>query len=373
MKIGVLVERWISGGIENYLVTHFENMNTHGLEITIITSKKETSFFDDRLNNIGIDIIELLEKPLGPFLRPVYIEKQLKKFLKVNFMDVLHINANNGMSLKYAKIGSKSGVKRVIVHGHNSDTGGGFGRPVKLMAHNLSKLVYMNYPTDYWACSDKAAKWLYSKKINKYNYQFVKNGINTKLFKFNLEHRLRIRNELGIMDRKIIGTIGRLSEQKNQQFLIEIMNELSKISSDYILLIVGNGELEGALKENVKRLSLSDKVIFYGTSNNIPHLLSAMDIFVLPSKYEGFPFVGIEAQCSGLKSIVSQQVTKRLQITNLINYEHINKGNSNWVERIDNTIKNENRECYYKYVEEEGFDIKRTASELRKRYFGEVI
>lgn len=368
MKICILVERWVGGGIENYLTSHFEHMDMQGLDIIIVTSAKETDFFDERLNKLGIKIKELLNESAGPFVRPVVLFKKLNSYLEKESFDLIHINANNGVGLRYAKIAQKSNIPRIIVHSHNSGTGMGIGRSIKLLGHYIGKKLYMKYPTEYWACSDLAAKWLFSPTIAKNKYSFVKNGINTEKVIFNFEKRKKIRSELGLEKKFTIGSIGRLSEQKNHAYLLNVFSELVKVRPEVKLLLIGSGELEEKLKLQAKELSISDDVIFYGSTNDVQMMLSAMDTFVLPSKYEGFPLVGIEAQCSGLETIVSNLVTKKLKLTDLISFEPINSNNSNWINRLESIDYRKNREQYQEVILNKGYDIKKTASDLRKRY-----
>lgn len=370
MKICILVERWVGGGIENYLISHFEHMDLQELEIVIVTSAKETTFFDDRLEKLGIKMYELLDKPAGPFMRPIVLFKNLTSYLKKEHFDLIHINANNGVGLRYAKIAYKNDISRIIVHSHNSGTGKGIGRSIKLIGHYLGKKMYMNYPTEYWACSDLAAKWLFSSTVVKNNYEFVKNGINTTEVSFNLEKRKTLRRELGIEKNYVIGSIGRLSEQKNHTYLLIFFADLLKARPEAKLLLVGSGELEKQLKSQAKELSISNNVIFYGSTNDVQMMLSAMDIFVLPSKYEGFPLVGIEAQCSGLETVVSDLVTKKLKLTKLVSFEPINNEDSNWVNKLKSRNYINNREQYQEIILNKGYDIKETARDLRKRYLG---
>ena len=138
-------------------------------------------------------------------------------------------------------------------------------------------------------------------------FSVLHNAVRTDAFLFDSNARAEIRNELGIDGKFVLGHIGRFSLPKNHDFLLDIFSEVKKRRPDSVLLLVGEGTLEAKVREKVRQLELDDSVLFIGRQMDIGRWLSAMDLFVLPSLYEGLGLVLVEAQCNGLFCVVSQE------------------------------------------------------------------
>ena len=190
--------------------------------------------------------------------------------------------------------------------------------------------------THKWACSDKAAKYMFGTMDGIY---IMNNGIYLDDFTYSKKSRIRVRNELKIDKNEIvIGHVAQFTKVKNHKFLIDVFEELSHKYGNVKLLLVGSGELFDDIQKYVKDKKLSDKVIFYGISKNVAELLSAMDVFVLPSYFEGLPIVGIEAQCSGLPCYISDSVTKQIDLTGNVIFLPIDKGIQPWFSSLSEVI-----------------------------------
>ena len=259
------------------------------------------------------------------------------------------------------------GVNRRIIHSHNSSTEGG----INPILHKLFKALMLVSVTDYISCSRDAALWMFPKsKVD--SAVFLKNGIDTEKFAFNKQRRDIIRESLGISDNcKVIGHVGRFSEQKNHQKLIGIFDEFQKLVPDSKLILIGDGELKDQIKEKVSSLQLDGKVIFVGNTDDVPSYLSAMDAFVFPSLFEGFGISIIEAECSGVHAYVSEVIPDEAIIAKNIRKIPLIHDNREWALQISNDLKlgNSNREEAYKIISDKGFDIKDAAQTLRGLLF----
>ena len=205
----------------------------------------------------------------------------------------------NSAVMLYPLIAAKiSNVKVIIAHSHNASSDKGI---LKKMLHNINKNFIPLFANHFFACSNKAGKWFYSKKImNSKNYFVINNCIDIDKFKFNYETRNNKRKELHLKNENIVvGHVGRFNKQKNHTFLIDIFNEAYKENDKLRLVMVGIGPLMNKIKKKVIQLNLSDAVLFLGQRSDVNELMQAMDIFILPSLYEGLPLVGVEAQTSG--------------------------------------------------------------------------
>lgn len=316
-KIGVFTDRWLSGGIESYLVSNFEKMDRTDIEITILTTKKISNFYDERLDMMGISLIELLpDDSVSEVTRTYKSLKPFKEKLMNEKYDILHLNIYNGVSLIYSKVAQASGVKKIIAHSHNSAVGQVRLRSIKVLSHHLSKMKYEKYLSDYWACSDLAAEWMFTRKT-KDRVKLMRNGVDTDKFKFDPIKRINFRNEHRLSSKVLVlGAMGRLNNQKNPLFLLSIAKELKKRGVSFVLLLAGEGELKNTIDEIIERDKLSDNVRLIGVIKDAPTFFSGIDMFLLPSLFEGNPIVGVESQCSGATCFFSNNITKQAIILN---------------------------------------------------------
>src|SRR5690606_4659996 len=175
-----------------------------------------------------------------------------------------------------------------------------------------ARMMMRDFPTHYFSCSNHAANWLFGTKMKEVTPTIVPNAVDVKRFQFNPEIRNRLRTELNGENRFIIGHVGRFEKQKNHEFLIDIFYEIKKRKRNGMLVLVGEGILQSRVERKVKQLGLENDVKFLGVRKDIPELLQAFDIFLFPSLFEGLPVVLVEAQAAGLKSIVSNTITKEV-------------------------------------------------------------
>ena len=267
------------------------------------------------------------------------------------------------------------GVKNIIIHSHSSNLGrdSGFIKLRRKM-HNCSKLLLKYIGTKFLACSEEAKFWMYDKKIWN-NVIILKNTIECDKYAFDLKKRSKIRNELNIGNEYLIGNIGRLVAVKNQKFLIQIFFQIQKFENNVKLIIIGSGELKKELLNYIEELNIKNKVILIDSTDKIDEYLSAMDIFILPSLFEGLPLVGIEAQTSGLKCIFSDTITDQIKITDLCDFLSLNESEK-WEKIILKHLMDykkinfykDKRSDYVKKVKEKGYDVGQVLDILEKIY-----
>ena len=163
--------------------------------------------------------------------------------------------------------------------------------------------------------------------------------------------------------------MGRLSEQKNYPFLFKAYKELLQIRKDVVLVIAGRGLEEEKIRESAKQLEINDNIMFLGVRKDVPELLNAFDLFVLPSLYEGLPVVLIEAQANGLRQLVSDRVTNEMDITDLIEFLSIENTARLWAEKMAACCDNvEKRKVYRQQVADAGYDIKIASKKMEEFY-----
>ena len=364
-RICCFCEKWESGGIESFLHNVIMEMDISRLEIDIVAAQICESVFTASLKEKGVGFYELSgsQRKLGRN------HKMFRQLLKERQYDVVHLNIFQGLSLYYAYLAKKAGVKVRIAHGHNSALRRSRTRWLKLALHNMAKSLLAENATDYWACSRLAAEFMFTPKDLR-KYEFIPNGIDVEKFRFNNEVRKQIRKDLGIEDKLVIGNVGRLCYQKNQEYLLEVFAKLQTQRPDSVLLLVGEGELKAELQQKAEKLGISDRVIFYGVTDKVEELLCAMDIFAFPSRFEGLGIVVVEAQASGLLVICSDGVPSEAVVTNLVQKVKLSGGTDFWAESISGFKFDLNRSAFNEQVRKSGFAVEDVSGRIEKMYLG---
>ena len=297
IRIAQIIGKWVGGGVEAVVMNYYKNINRKKVQFDFICDEDSTNIPYEEIEKLGGRVI--LVPPYQKL--PLYI-KQLKKIFRENNYKIVHshINTLSIFSLYAAK---SVGVPVRIAHSHSTTDKTEWKKNLlKQILRPFSKM----FATNYFCCSELAGRWLFGDKTyNKNEVFLLNNAIDITKFKYNEKTRAIKREELKINDDTlVIGHIGRLVAQKNHAFLIDIFNEICKIKSNSILVLVGQ----------VKNLNLDTNVMFLGQRNDVDELYQAFDVLLLPSLYEGLPVVGVEAQASGLLCLLSDNMTRETKI-----------------------------------------------------------
>ena len=256
-----------------------------------------------------------------------------------------------------------------IAHSHSTSNGKGILAFIK----DCMQLP-IRYIADYmFACSEEAGKWLFGKNIcYKKNFKVIQNAINLEEFNYSLDLRSKYRSELGIEDKFVIGHVGRFHVSKNHMFLLNVFVEVTKYKENAVLLLVGAGELEDYIRQEIDRLNLQGKVIMLGNRTDIPGLMQSMDIFVFPSIYEGLGIVVIEAQAAGLSCVMSEKIPKEIDVEpKLVTRVPLEGGIKEWAQII--VKKGEYlRERQGERFKQTGYDIRISAKEIQEFYIKNI-
>ena len=235
----------------------------------------------------------------------------LEKAFRENQYRIVHSHMNS-LNCPVLLVAKNSGVPVRISHCHSTGSIREGGRDI---AKGILRHTGSLYATHLMACGEEAGRWLFgSKAFDKGLVTILPNAIDVERYAFNQESRQRLRTELGIQDKFVIGHVGRFMKQKNHEFLIRVFSEVRKLRPDAVLMLVGDGELRPSIEKMVQNLGLSGAVLLLGNRSDTADLYSAMDLFVLPSLYEGLPVVGIEAQAAGLPCLFSDHISKESKI-----------------------------------------------------------
>lgn len=342
------------GGLETMIMNYYRNIDRSKVQFDFLIHRDERWDYDDEIEKLGGKIYHLPR--LNPFSAK-YLKSLDNFFKEHNEYGIVHCHQDclSGIVLKYAK---KNGVPFTIAHSHSSNQNKNLKYIIKLMA----KKSIPKYADYLFACSKDAGQWMF----NTDNFAILNNAIDTSCYIYNKEKSIQMKKRLGVEDKFIVGHVGRFRKEKNHSFIIDVFKEVSEINKDSILLLVGDGEIMEDIKNKVRSLGLEEKVIFLGARNDVNDLMQIMDVFLLPSLYEGFGMVLIEAQASDLKCIVSDKIPNDGIISNKVKKLNLNSDIKNWVDEILN-IKNTKRNVITD-IEKSKYDIKPNAKYLERFY-----
>lgn len=370
IKVCCFCERWESGGIESFLYNILTRIDLSRIHVDIVAASLEKSIFTEPLCRHGVKFYELSGKQHNLSEN----HRLFAELMRTQRYDLIHLNLFHGLSLYYAHLAKQAGVPVRIAHSHNTALRLSVGKPLKLLLHSAAKAMFANSATDLWACSESAAEFLFSReKVNTKGFQFIPNGIDTERFRFQAEAREAVRTELGLTGKFVVGNIGRLCYQKNQSFLLKVFAELAKQSPESRLLLVGEGEDRPRLEKRAEQLGIADKVLFYGVADHVERLLWAMDMFVMPSRFEGLPVTGVEAQAAGLPCIFSENITEECKMTPLSTFLPLRAGSVAWKRAaLELASKPCRRQEGARLVREAGFDIQAAAVQVQNYYIRSI-
>ena len=304
-RICIYCPTWESGGIEAFISNIIQHMDLSGLEIDIVVDKLKNSVFTEKVESLGIVFKELSGKQRAVFQN----YRLLSKLMDERKYDVLHLNVFQALPMAYLLLAKQKGIPLRIAHSHNTMLRKSKTYHLKIAIHCLARLLFTKNATDLWSCSSIAAGFMFNKtQIREKKIQFIPNGIDLQRFQFCQEKRDTLRTKLKLENAFVIGNIGRLCEQKNQSFLLDVFAQIYRGEKLSRLLLVGEGDALVELKKKAVRLGISEHVTFYGTSEHVEELLWAMDVFAFPSRFEGLGIVAVEAQAAGLPVVCSEQV-----------------------------------------------------------------
>lgn len=341
-------------GITSVIYNYTNAMDRSGLQICFLTYGDLKPSLRERFEALG-EILFVSNRRLGT---AAYL-KDLAALLKERRFDAVHINGNSGTMMLEVLVAKLCGVKNVMVHAHSTRTDHPFVNAV--LKHPMMWLSQTCI-----ACSDATGQWLYGR----YPYKRLNNAVELSNFRYRDTYRKQYRAEFGIEDEFLIGHIGHFTEPKNHFFLIDVFAQFHKLEPASKLLLISDGPRFEQVKEKVAGLGLEDAVIFAGRRSDVAKIYSAMDLFILPSCWEGLPLVIVEAQMNGLPVLISDVVTKAAKCTDRVFYKPLDHGAESWAQTLQELSRRDfDRETDFREaIAAQGFDIQAEAAKLRELY-----
>lgn len=360
------------GGSEAMTMNFMRHMDRSKVQYDFLVHRSYKAAYEDEIEQLGGKIYRIC--PVYPQYFDRYKREIRRFFQEHKEYKIIH---SNTMELGYFayKEAKRQGIPVIICHSHTTPR----GFDVKTIFRTYFKIRMRKDVTHMFACSLTAGEWLFGKK-NRDKIKIIKNPIETEKYIFNKVTRDRIRQEFGIKeDQFVVGHVGRFFPQKNHEFLIDIFKCIHDKDSDAILMLIGGGEhgendeSVQKIRKKVEKLGLKDCVLFVGVRSDVAALMQAMDVFVFPSKWEGFGIVLIEAQAAGLRCFTSENtVPKDVQITELLTYISLKEKAETWASYVLQCKGNYTRRNCYQDVVNAGYDIKKNA-ELMQDFYCQVL
>lgn len=362
IRIAQIMGKMVGGGVESVVMNYYRNIDKTKIQFDFFIDSDSTNIPKEEIESLGGRII--LVPPYQQIHK--YIRELTKVFKENNYKIVhSHINTLSVFPLYAAK---KAMIPVRIAHSHSTSNKKEWK---KNLLKNILKPFSKLFATDYFCCSEYAGKYLFGTKTyeNK-EVTLINNAINVDKFLYNEQIRNKKRKELGIKKEIVIGHVGRFISQKNHLRLLEIFHTLIKTNNKekFILLLIGEGKLEPVIKEKVEYLGLENQVKFLGQRNDVNELMQAMDIFLLPSLYEGLPVVGVEAQTSGLLCILSSAMTQETKVLSTTKFISLEASNEEWAQTIINNYHKFERKNTKQEIIKANFEIKTEAKKLEQKY-----
>lgn len=320
------------GGMETYLMAQYRKLNRERVRYDFLNITGESQIvFSDEIKRNGDSIYAVPSRhksPLGHYwgvLKLLYQKRHEYKYIVLNTCSLYYI-----FPLFVAAL---VGIPHRVIHSHNSGDEIAESLPRKCIKY-LNTFLLKISATDYWACSKLAGKWMFKG----HPFQVIHNAIDTPKFIFNPAVRRRVRKDLGLENKFVIGTVARFSPQKNHEFLIDIFKEVASKREDAVLMLVGDAagfqDRLKMIKQKVQDYHLENKVLFLGMRKDTNELYQAMDCHVLPSKFEGLCITAIETQAAGLPCICSDVFSPETSITDLFKTMRLDASPGVWCDYI---------------------------------------
>ncbi|MFQ6862912.1 MAG: glycosyltransferase family 1 protein [Beduini sp.] len=364
IRILQIVSSMDRGGIETYIMNVYRKIDKSKIQFDFLVHTNRICAYDDEIEKLGGKIYRIHSRHQSI----VQNRKDLNDFFKNHSeYKIVHMHESSLSYITPLKIAKKHGIPIRILHSRNNAIR---GNKLHILLHHFNQFIFPKYITDCFAISDKAAIWMFGKKFyNSGKVKLLKNGINIENFKFNQQYRDEIRTLFNISNDKIVlGHVGRFSKQKNHAFLIDIFSEICKNNNNYMLLLIGDGNKKEEIKEIVSSKNLLDNVIFINPTYTVERYYAAMDLFILPSLFEGLGRVLIEAQCNGLMCFASQYVIpEEVAILDSFSFVPLKDGVDKWVQQIITADKKRSINSDQS-IREAGYDMNEVTKELSVLY-----
>lgn len=343
-----------NGGIEHFVMDYYRHIDRTRVQFDFLVSVEAEGYFDQEIRSMGGAIYHAY--PLKK--NPVRNYFDIARIVQENHYDIVHRHTGSAFGYFDLRAARHGGAKHLILHSHNNQAG---NQPLHVLSN-----VFLKIPCERLACSQEAGEWLFGARQD---FKIINNAIDCDKFQFENATRNRVRKELQLEDKFVIGHVGRFEDQKNHFRMLKIFKAVLGKYPNSVLILIGIGSLQKQCIDLASNLDISNHILFLGSRTDVPELMQAFDLFLLPSIYEGFPFVLVEAQASGLTSVASTNVPTECNVTGNVHFIDLERTDSEWAEYILKCRNSKrDRSKYAGVMKELGYDINQNARTLCAYY-----
>lgn len=315
-----------SGGVSNFVMNLYREIDTDKIQFDFAMTSGKKALHDDEVLLRGGRIF--------------YFDRS--RDIRENFREILrehgpfrvvhsHVFFYSGMLLAEAR---RAGVPVRIAHAHNAHTGESRALPRLLYEKGMQMLIRRN-ATHLLGCSEKACRYVFGERIMEdTRAEVLPDGIDCSRFAFNPGVRDVVRRQYGLEGKFVVGHVGHFNPAKNHRKILSVFRKVCLRRNDAMLLLVGEGELEQDVRQYTKELGLDKKVIFAGAHSDVERYYQAMDVFLFPSRYEGFGMAMIEAQAGGLSCVAADIVPQETNVDGKAVFLPLEEKDDVWADKV---------------------------------------
>lgn len=353
-----ILQRMEAAGVQTLLMNLYRKIDREKVQFDFLVHYTAPQFFDEEIESLGGKIFRFSVREDYNFIK-YYMDlnnffREHKEYKIVHG----HMHTLGGIYLHAAKM---NGVPVRIAHSHTNGTQKDFKRLVKMIMNRL----YAVDANILFACSNAAGKYMFGSK----QFDVINNAIITDKFVFSNVVRENKRRELNIENEFIVGNVGRFEIQKNQRFTVEVFERLIKFCPNSILLLIGTGSMQEEIKALVVEKGLQNKVMFLGNRRDVAELYQAMDVFLMPSLFEGLGIVGVEAQAAGTPIVCTDTLPTEINVSPLIYRGSLDESADEWVKLLLIAAENPQRHHNMKqYIIDANYDMDALAKRMEEFY-----
>lgn len=365
-KVLCIVGGMNAGGAETFLMKVYRMLDTTKYQMDFAVGDAEKGYYDDEILERGGKIHHVTPKSRGLIKN----FNSIRSIVKENRYEYVLRTSQHSLSALELLAAWLGGARVRTFRSSNSNTTSGSKK--QLLLHNLCSFMPKWFANVRIAPSTEAAEFMFGKEcIKKGSANIIHNGVDLSVWRYDKSNRADVRQELGIPETAVlIGHVGRFSQQKNHKFLLEIFKAIRANNENAYLVLVGKGELEENIRTQVEELGIGKYVVFTGVRSDVPRLLSAMDVFVFPSLYEGMPNTVIEAQATGLPCVIADTITREANITGLVQYLPLDMHPESWAKTALDSVVDDRADTSRDFMEQ-GYDVVSAAREFVRVVFKE--
>lgn len=351
------------GGVESFLLNYYRHMNRENIQFDFLCNTHQKVAYEDELLSLGAHMFHITPRRQNPAAFQAELNELFA--LHVGEWSAVWVNVSSLANIEYLKMAKRYRIKKRIIHSHSTQN---MDSRLRGVLHHLNKHFIGKYATDFWACSQDAARWFYTGKTLK-KAVVIHNAIDVERMAYDPAKREAGRRAHGWENKYVIGNVGRLHFEKNQRFSLDVFKHYHTEYPNSVLVFVGQGEDEPMLREKADALGLADSVVFAGVQHDMQAWLSSFDLFLFPSRFEGLSISAMEAQANGVPVLASKGVIPdEVRINENFVFFDLDGGAEAWSHKIEEMthLDRESFTVIKHHFQEKGFDIQTEAGKLEE-------